>query len=267
MKLGEARILVLRSAGTNCDAETAQAIAELGARAEVVHVNRFIRGKRSFEEFHGMVLPGGFSFGDRIRSGAILAKMLSHSLRRELQRFVDEGKPILGICNGFQVLIESGLLPFGEVGEPQLALAKNASARFEARWVYLLKCGSTPFTEKLAQVSRMPVANAEGRVVLPLGKEKEVLAQLEESTQIALRYCSAKGEPARGEYPLNPSGSYADIAGLASPDGTILGMMPHPERAFYRYMYPDWTRTGKVEERGDGSAVFEGMLEHIARRF
>ncbi|WP_457555067.1 phosphoribosylformylglycinamidine synthase I [Candidatus Pyrohabitans sp.] len=264
MKPGEVRILVLRSAGTNCDAETASAIAELGACAEVVHVNRFIRGRRSLEEFHGMVLPGGFSYGDRIRSGAVLAKLLSHRLRRELQRFVDEGRPILGICNGFQVLVESGLLPFGEVGQVKLALAKNASARFEARWVYLLKCSATPFTGKLPRVSRMPVANAEGRVVFPPGEEQSLLEELEESSQIVLRYCTREGEPARGEYPANPCGSFADIAGLASPEGTILGMMPHPERAFYRYMYPDWTRDSALG-MGDGCAIFEGMLEHILK--
>jgi phosphoribosylformylglycinamidine synthase len=266
VKLSEAQVLVMRGPGTNCDAETAAAIVELGAKAEVVHVNRFIKGKRSLEEFHGLVIPGGFSFGDRIRSGAIFGKMLSYSLRRELQSFVDEGKPILGICNGFQVLIESGLLPFGEVGEPTLALAKNASARFEDRWIYLLKCNSSLFTLKLKNISRMPVANAEGRVVLPLGEEERMLAQLEENHQVALRYCSAEGEVAQGEYPLNPSGSYADIAGLTSPEGTILGMMPHPERAFYRYMYPDWTR-GNDEVKGDGYAIFEGMLTYITERF
>ena len=259
-------MLVLRGPGTNCDVETAYAIKELGAQAEVVHVNRFIKGKRSLEEFHGLVIPGGFSFGDRIRSGAIFGKMLSYSLRRELQSFVDEGKPILGICNGFQVLIEAGLLPFGEVGEPKLALAKNASARFEDRWVYLLRCNSSVFTKRLSKVSRMPVANAEGRVVLPLGEEARMLEQLEENNQVALRYCSAGGEPAQGEYPLNPNGSYDDIAGLTSPEGTILGMMPHPERAFYRYMYPEWTRSG-AEGKGDGYAIFEGMLGYIAKKF
>jgi phosphoribosylformylglycinamidine synthase len=112
----------------------------------------------------------------------------------------------------------------------------------------------------------MPVANAEGRVVLPPGKEERLLAQLEENNQIALRYCSAKGEPARGEYPLNPSGSFADIAALTSPEGNVLGMMPHPERAFYSYMYPDWTRSG-AEGRGDGYAVFVGMLEYVTQKF
>ena len=266
MKLGEARVLVLRGPGTNCDAETAAAIIELGARAEVVHVNRFIRGKRSLEEFHALVLPGGFSFGDRIRSGAIFGKMLSHNLRGELGAFVDEGKPILGICNGFQVLVESGLLPFAEIGDATLALAKNASARFEDRWVYLRKSNASPFTCRLKDIARMPVANAEGRVVLPLGEEERMLAQLEENHQIPLRYCTAEGELARGEYPLNPNGSYADIAGLTSPEGTIMGMMPHPERAFYRYMYPDWTR-GDGEAEGDGHAVFEGMLSYVLKRF
>ncbi|NOZ59213.1 MAG: phosphoribosylformylglycinamidine synthase I [Euryarchaeota archaeon] len=265
MRLAELRVLVLRSQGTNCDAETAHSIRETGAGAEVVHVNKLLRGRRSLEEFHALVLPGGFSYGDRIRSGAVLAKLLASRLRRELQSFVEEGKPVLGICNGFQVLIETGLLPFGEVGEPMLALAKNASARFEARWVHLLRGAATPFTEKLPRVSRMPVANAEGRVVLPLGREQRLLEELEENNQIPLRYCSPQGALAHGEYPLNPSGSFADIAAIATPEGNVMGMMPHPERAFHRYMYPDWTRNG-AQGKGDGYRIFQGMLEYAAGR-
>ncbi len=239
------RVLVLRGPGTNCDAETVYALRELGAEPELVHVRRLLRGGCSLEEFDALVIPGGFSYGDRIRSGAVLAKMLSHSLKGELQRFVDERRPVLGICNGFQVLVETGVLPFGEVGEPCMALMKNASARFEARWVHLLRCSESELLGELPRVSEMPVANAEGRLVVP----EEVLDELLQNSQVALRYCTPSGEPASGRYPLNPSGSVLDIAALTTPEGSVLGMMPHPERAFSRYLHPCWT-SGRGSEHG-----------------
>ncbi len=255
------RILVLRGPGTNCDAETVHALRELGAEPELVHVRRLVR-TRALEVFEGLVIPGGFSYGDRIRSGAVLARMLSHALGRELQRFVDEGKPVLGICNGFQVLVETGVLPFGQVGEPALALMKNASARFEARWVHLLRCSDSELLGELPEVSEMPVANAEGRVVLPPGRAQEVLDELLQNSQVALRYCTPSGEPAEGRYPANPSGSFWDIAGLTTPNGRVLGMMPHPERAFSAYLHPCWT-SGRGTEHG--RVLLQGFVRCAGR--
>jgi len=262
----EARVLVLRAQGTNCDAESMYAANDLGALAEVVHLNRIIRGKVSLEGYHCLILPGGFSFGDRVRSGAILGKVLSHTLGKELENFVEEGKPVLGICNGFQVLLEAEILPGN--GE-KLALGENLSARFEDRWCHLRREGESLFTPGVGRVIGLPVANGEGRLIFPQGREREVLERLEEKGQIAFRYSKAQGELAGGSYPHNPSGSYADIAGITNEEGNVLGLMPHPERAYYTYMYPSWTRRGMEggEGYGEGYTVFKNMLDYVKGRF
>lgn len=267
MKPEVVKVLVLRAEGTNCDGETAHAVEELGSRADVVHLNRLIKRRVSLEDYQAAILPGGFSFGDRVRSGAILGKVLSHSLARELNDFVEEGKPVLGVCNGFQALLEAGLLP-GK--EDTLALGENLSARFEDRWCFLRREGrNSLFTRSIGQVSQAPVANSEGRLVLPEGKEKEILSKLEDNNQICFRYAHSSGEAAGGSYPENPSGSAGDIAGITSEEGNVLGMMPHPERAYYRYMYPDWTRedSHSAQGFGEGYIIFKDMLDYIVRRF
>jgi len=264
LKLEDIRVLIIRAAGTNCDAETRDAVLDIGAKADVVHLNRIIRGNTSLEDYHGIILPGGFSFGDRVRSGAILGKLLRYNLKKEFEAFIDEKKPVLGICNGFQALIEAELLPGNSI---ILALGKNLSARFEDRWCYLKSYRGSLFSRSVPELVKIPVANGEGRLILPEGREERIYQELEENRQIAFKYATKTGEPAEGSYPENPSGSYGDIAGLTNEDGNVLGMMPHPERAFYRYMYPDWTREeGKAEESGDGYYIFKDMLDYIVNR-
>lgn len=255
------RAIILRAGGTNCDAETRDALVELGVGAEVVHVNRLLRGYVRLEDYQALVIPGGFSYGDRVRSGAILGKILRYTLGRELDRFVDEGKPVLGICNGFQALLEAELLPGNGY---TLALGRNSSGRFEDRWCYL-KSSKRIFSGSIPELCRIPVANGEGRLILPIGKEERVYEELLENNQIAFLYAKSNGELAELEYPWNPSGSYGDIAGITNPQGNVLGMMPHPERAFYRYMYPDWTRLGEPEKPGDGYFVFKAFVEYMKK--
>jgi phosphoribosylformylglycinamidine synthase len=262
-------ICILRAPGTNCDGETAEALSFLGCRAEIVHVNRLVGGSVDLSDFAALVLPGGFSYGDHVRSGAILARILMRGLGRDLLRFVEEGKPILGICNGFQVLTEMGLLPGFEGGfeEPRVSLLKNANARFEDRWVILrneVREGKCLYLQGGKDLLRMPVAAGEGMIVLPQEGREEVFERLVEENQIALRYAREDGEPAKGVYPWNPNGSFDDIAGLCNPTGTILGMMPHPERAFHRITYPDWTREG-LEGVGDGFLLFEKLVEFVKK--
>jgi phosphoribosylformylglycinamidine synthase len=257
---------IFRAPGTNCDAETRHALEYFGCRARVVHINKLIRREVRLSSFHGVVIPGGFSYGDHIRSGAILGKMVGEKLKDQLVEFWEEGKPILGICNGFQVLVEAGLLPafegFSDI--PEAALGKNVSNRFEDRWIYLRNDnkGKCIFTRGL-RVLRMPVNHGEGKLILPRGVEEELYRRLVKNDQLVFRYARADGSLALGEYPENPNGSFRDIAGVCDPRGTILGMMPHPEKAFHRITYPDWTRTG-IKGVGDGYWIFKNMVDYVS---
>jgi len=269
MKVEDIEFCIIRAPGTNCDAETRYSLEFFGCRATVVHVNKFLRGEVKLESFHGLVIPGGFSYGDHIRSGAILGKLLRENLGEKLAEFVEEGKPTLGICNGFQVLVEMGVLPGinGLTSEPVAALGKNTSNRFEDRWVYLRNDnkGRCIFTRGI-KLMRVPVNHGEGKLILPLGREKNFLKELVEKDQVVFRYAKADGSPAGGEYPANPNSSISDIAGICDSSGLVLGMMPHPEKAFHRITYPDWTRTG-LQGMGDGYWIFKNMVEYVKKNF
>ncbi len=260
-------LCVLRAPGTNCDIETKYALEYFGCTAEIVHVNQFLKGNKNMLSYSGLVLPGGFSYGDHIRSGAILGKIVGKTLGSEIAKMANEGKPILGICNGFQVLVESGLLPrFDGKIHTQIALGTNASSKFEDRWVHLKNKsrGNCIFTKGVEKLTRMPVAHAEGKFNLPLERKEEFLGHLEENDQIVFLYAEEDGKLADGKYPANPNGSVADIAGICDPSGVVMGMMPHPERAFHRITYPDWTRTGP-DGHGDGYLIFKNMVEYAKK--
>jgi len=271
MRKEDVKVCVLRVGGTNCDAETKRSFEELGVKAEICHLNVLVK-ERSLLDYDALVIPGGFSFGDYVRAGAILAKGFSAKLGRDLKKFVDEDRPILGICNGFQVLIEAGLLPgFDGISEyPEAALATNMPIGYRCKWVYLRheNKGNCIFTSKIPEnsVLRIPIAHAEGRFLFPKEKEQEYLERLYDNDQLVFRYCNEKGEPAEGKYPANPNGSFHDIAGICNPDGTIFGLMPHPERAYYGWQLPDWTKTGTPEKYGDGRLIFESMVEYLLKK-
>ncbi len=258
------KILVLRAPGTNCDVETARALREAGARVDVVHTNRLVSHKVDIFDYHGLVLPGGFSYGDRVRAGVIWARKLGSHIGERLLKYAEEGWPILGICNGFQVLVELGLLP-GWNGEAkvQAALAPNASARFEARWVYLRheSQGRCIFTRSLpvGSILMMPVAHGEGRFVLA---GREMLSKLVSGKQVVFRYALPDGRPADGLYPFNPNGSFFDGAGICNPKGNVLGLMPHPERALYGWQLPE--QCGK--KYSDGWLIFRNMVQYISEK-
>ncbi len=272
MKAEEIRVCVMRVGGTNCDAETKRAFDELGARAEVVHLNEMVKKKRLLD-YNALVFPGGFSYGDYVRAGAIWATGTLTKLRKDLKLFVKEGRPILGICNGFQVLVESGLLPaFEGISEyPEATLATNIPIGYRCKWVYLKheNSGKCIFTQKIpkGQVMRIPVAHGEGRFLFSKENETRYLEKLYDNDQLVFRYCNKEGNPANGEFPVNPNGAFHDIAGICNPAGTVFGLMPHPERAFYGWQLPDWTKTENLPEYGDGKLVFESMVEYLKRRF
>jgi len=271
MQEHDIKICVLRVGGTNCDAETKRSFEELGVRAEIVHVNEIVR-RRNLLEYNALVFPGGFSYGDYVRAGAIWAKRILAKLGKELQAFVDDARPVLGICNGFQVLVEAGLLPAfeGTSAYPDAALAPNAPPGYNCRWILLKhesngKCVFTSGIPK-GKVLRMPVAHSEGRFMFLREKEKQLLKKLCENDQLVFRYCDEDGEHAGGSYPTNPNGSFYDIAGICNPEGTVFGLMPHPERAFYWWQQPDWTRQSQRAGYGDGKLIFESLVKFLSKR-
>ncbi|MHC1610435.1 MAG: phosphoribosylformylglycinamidine synthase subunit PurQ [Candidatus Methanospirareceae archaeon] len=278
------RICILRIEGTNCEYETYLSFTRLGASAEIVHLKQLIGAvkgdeRRELNDYDALVIPGGFSSGDYIRAGAILAARINGAIGEEIVAFVEDGKPILGICNGFQVLVEMGLLPgFGahdEIGLQQAALTTNDSARFECRPTLIKheNNGNCIFTRGIERgcILKMPSAHAEGKFFIDEKNREEYLQRLAENDQIVFRYVDPYGNYA--SYPWNPNGSFYNIAGICNPEGTILGLMPHPERAFYAFMDTEWSRTGKgrITERGkrkygDGKKIFEALLNYLSSR-
>ncbi len=251
------KVAVLRAPGTNCDSETAYCVESLGMKAEVLHVNRFFEEEKNLFDYSGVIIPGGFSYGDHVRAGALLGKRLEKRFADELRRFSDEGRPVLGICNGFQVLVECGLIPGGET---TAALTTNVSSRFECRWVKLMVPEShCIFTKGLPKAITLPVAHGEGRFLM---NEKDV-SNLEGGGQVALNYSDEEGGMAEGRYPLNPNGSIHDIAGICSESGSVFGLMPHPERAFHQFQHPDWTRKKGLGTWGDGYRIFKNIVDYI----
>jgi phosphoribosylformylglycinamidine synthase I len=270
MKLQDVRVLVMRVGGTNCDAETARAFQELGLKTDILHLNEVVKQKNLLD-YHVLVFPGGFSYGDYVRSGVILARLISAKLGRELRTFIDDNRSVLGICNGFQVLVEEGLLPgFDGVSEyPQASLASNSQG-YKCRWIYLKNDnkGKCVFTSKIPQgkVLQMPIAHGEGRFLFPKEKEEKLLEKLYDNDMVVFRYCDQNGNYAEGQYPMNPNGSFHDIAGICNKEGTIFGLMPHPERAFYWWQQPNWTSQKNMPQYGDGKLVFDGLLDHLTKK-
>jgi phosphoribosylformylglycinamidine synthase len=208
----------MRTAGINCNRETALALEAAGAAVESVHLERLLAGERDLDDFSLLVLPGGFSYGDHLGAGTLWANRL-RALGEPLARFVAEGRPVLGICNGFQALLKLGLLQGG-------SLAANASGRFACRWVWLRRPEgvTTPLLAGVDLIS-LPIAHGEGRFV---ARDEETLARQQANGAVALVYCDAEGNP--GPYPINPNGAEGDVAALCNVAGNVLGLMPHPER-------------------------------------
>lgn len=260
------KAIVLRAAGINCDQETANALELAGATAQLIHINKLIENPNLLEDFQIMVFPGGFSYGDDVAAGKILANQIVHHLSDALKKFVADGKLVLGICNGFQILVKAGLLPDldgdGAIGDGQLVtITDNDSGRFDDRWVYL-----KPGTEKCVfinpgQIIYLPIAHGEGKVVT---KQSEILDKLINNGHVAFRYVDENGN--KGNFPINPNGSSDDIAGLTDTTGRVLGLMPHPERFVRWTQHPRWTRLEK-KDAGDGMTIFSNAVQYIKNNF
>ena len=233
-------VLVIRTAGTNCDKETAFAFETAGANSFLSHVNE-VKEKKNLAFYQIMAIPGGFSYGDDLGAGKILSLELMLWLQDEIKRFIDKGGLILGICNGFQVLVKTGILPDLSFSQT-VTLTDNDSHRFEDRWVYLkvegrgsrVKGFEDIWLRDLPEIINLPVAHGEGKFYA----EKDILDKIENNGRVALRYSDSQG----GEtgYPLNPNGSLNSIAGICDVSGKILGLMPHPERCIFKHHLPFW---------------------------
>jgi phosphoribosylformylglycinamidine synthase len=256
-------VLVLSGFGINCESETAQAFARVGGTPRIVHLNDLIAEPSLLDSARILAVPGGFSFGDDVASGRILANRLRYRLADPLSRFVEADNLAIGICNGFQVLVKMGLLPKlnGEMRQ-EVTLTHNDSGRFEDRWVHLVRDGDTRcvWLDGIDALE-LPVRHGEGKFIAP---DAEQLSRLQKAGCIALRYATREGDPAAGQYPLNPNGSIDDVAALCDPSGRIFGLMPHPEAFVDRTHHPQWTRRSLPEE-GAGLAIFRNAVEHAAQ--
>lgn len=251
----ELKALILRAPGINRDADAALACELAGARPERVHVNRLAEGSVKLADYALLVIPGGFSYGDHLGAGRLLAVDLIHRLGEELERFVADGRPVIGICNGFQVLVKAGLLPGPTRQPPRVTLTTNESCQFECRWVQLEAVSNSRclFTRGIERPIEVPVAHGEGRIAV---RDQATLAELEAAGLVALRYV---GEG----YPANPNGSPHNIAGLCNAQGNVLGLMPHPENAVLPHQHPRWTREPSRRE-GDGLQIFRNAVRYAA---
>lgn len=259
------RALVLRAPGINCDRETAYACRLAGFETELVHINQLLKAPDALLDYSFLVIPGGFSYGDDLGAGTLLAKNLTIHLGQQLRRFIDEGRPVLGICNGFQVLVRAGLLP----GEAENStLTDNESARFECRWVSLsTRSGGQSqciFTQGIKQTIELPVAHGEGQFVL-----KGDVARLQERGQVPLVYTAGPGRHKDMQtndvvaYPANPNGSSGNVAGVCNSYGTVFGLMPHPERYVRALQHPQ--RRGTPDGHGDGFLIFKNAYDYATK--
>ena len=255
-------VLILHANGTNRDHDAAQAIELAGGSPEIVHLNQLRRGHKHWRDYQMLVVPGGFSYADALGAGKLLALDLKEYFASEVGAFVESGKPVIGICNGFQALVKSGILPDPgfKNGTPLATLTNNASGHFECRWVTLLPRSQTCiWTRSMVDPIYCPVAHGEGNFVCA---DDAIKSELVQRTQIALIYGGTGGKPAGGSYPDNPNGSTADIAGICNPAGNVLGLMPHPEDHIYPRQHPRWTAG---DHCGSGLPLFTNGIQYSAQ--
>ena len=265
--MAEPRVLVLRAPGTNCDVETADAFLRAGAAADRVHVNRLIENPALPDRYQILCLPGGFSYGDDIAAGAVLATRLRRSLGEMIDAFVDGDRLVLGICNGMQVLMRLGVLTAGVDPDSKIrpaTLTWNDRGRFEDRWVHLAIDERSPcvFTRGVASMY-LPMAHAEGKFV---ARDADALDALRSAGRLPLRYARPGATSIEEDllpFPDNPNGGDANVAGVCDVSGRVFGLMPHPERHVDPLQHPSWTRRRTQPAEGDGMAVFRNAVAYF----
>lgn len=272
--MNKVRALVLTGFGLNCDMETAFAFERAGAEAHRVHINALTAGKADLDDFQILAFGGGFSWGDDHGAGVLQALKLKHHLGEKILSFVDKGNLVIGICNGFQTLVNLGLLPGleGNYTERSVALTWNDCGNFRDQWVHLAGNTQSPcvFTTGIGGID-LPVRHGEGKFVA----DPSIIKTLMDNHQVVFQYSDAEGNPARGAFPLNPNGSMEDIAGICDPTGRIFGLMPHPEAYNHFTNHPDWPRTYDSVKRGNlqeddelppGLKLFRNGVDYLLKR-
>jgi phosphoribosylformylglycinamidine synthase len=264
------KTLILTGYGINCDEETRWAFEHCGADASIVHINDLIENRSALNDYKIFVFPGGFSYGDDTGSGKALANRIKNNLLDELMRFVERDTLMLGICNGFQVMTNIGVVPAlkGFTGEAEAALEHNKTFRYQCRWVDLkVEKGSPSVFTRGIDTMHIPVAHGEGNFFAP----PETLKAIEDAGLVVMRYAKPDGSPAGGGFPCSPNGAMNDIASICDRTGRITGMMPHPERGMLFTQRDDWTAVkerikregGKLPDEADGMAVFRNAVEYF----
>jgi phosphoribosylformylglycinamidine synthase len=272
--------LILQAHGTNRDYDVAEALTLAGADPHPVPLNDLRAGKKQFADYQILVVAGGFSYADSLGAGKLLALDLNSYFNEEISAFVEAGKPVIGICNGFQALVKSGILPGASVIASEakqsptteeiasgyrprndgITLTFNEQGHFECRWVNLAPVSQTCiWTKDLEDTITCPIAHGEGNFQT---SELFPLSSFIANDQIALTYIHADGSPANGDYPINPNGSILDIAGICNPQGNVLGLMPHPENHIHPYQHPQWTRGVKGNS---GLVLFDNGVKYATQ--
>ncbi|OWY22208.1 phosphoribosylformylglycinamidine synthase subunit PurQ [Sphingobacteriales bacterium UPWRP_1] len=271
--MNQVKSLVITGFGINCEEETNAAYLLAGAQSEIVHLNDILIKGFDIHAFDIVNFPGGFSFGDDISSGKVLANKIKYkqlssgtTLFQELLRFLSSGKFIFGACNGFQVLVKLGLLPnINGLADQEVTLMRNNSGKYEDRWVTCrVTAGThTPFLKGIDRIA-LPVRHGEGKLVI---KNEAIRQQIIDQKLNCLSYCDEQGNPT-DVYPMNPNGAELNCAGLTNPTGQVFGLMPHPEAYLSLYNHPNWgqkkRQNPRISEEGEGLAIFKNIVHHIA---
>jgi phosphoribosylformylglycinamidine synthase subunit PurQ / glutaminase len=262
-------VLVLTGYGINCEEETAFAFNTAGADAKIVHINDIINSPEMLKNYRIFAFPGGFVYGDDAGSGKALANKIKNNLIEEFREFIHKDNLMLGICNGFQVMVNMGIIPaFDDAsGDAEISMEYNTTFRYECRWVDLAAQDSPSVFTKGIKYLHVPVAHGEGNFFA----DKKILSKIIKNNLVALRYIKPDKTKANGEFPFNPNGSLEDIAAICDKTGRIMGMMPHPERNIlfthrdnWTYLKEQYKREGKeVPEFGDGLAIFKNAVEYF----
>ena len=266
------KVAVLSGFGINCETETMAVFEMAGAKAERIHVNRLVNGELNLNDYHIMAVPGGFSFGDHLGSGRLMGNRLRFGLREQVRNFVKSGKPVIGICNGFQVLVKMGLLPGDDdVSLTQTAsLALNDSGHYENRWATLEfdPQSNCIWTKGMTRI-RVPVRHGEGKFVTA---DKTLLDVWGEAGQLVVKYVDPSSEyPSSSNdilpYPISPNQSWRNIAGVCDPSGLVFGLMPHPEANHSTWLGATWTREDIEHGEGEGMMIFRNAVNYVIDNF